>query len=78
MEPQLTGSASTVQMCQRGAGRGRQAGRGKILALGSDLFSPVSFCDKDFSFLFLEVYSMEILEVVFVSWRKGFHRGLGW
>ena len=32
------------------------------MALGSDFFSSVSFSDKDFSFLFLEVYSMEIFK----------------
>lgn len=34
------------------------------------MISSVSFCDKDFSFLFLEIYSVES--------RKSLDRGDGW
>lgn len=50
----------------------------KKRALGSDFFSSVSFSDKDFSFLFLEVYSMEILKMIFASWGEILHRGKEW
>lgn len=35
---------------------------GKMWKLRSDFFSSVSFCDKGFSFLFLEVYCMMIFK----------------
>lgn len=56
----------------------RQAEEGKALELGSEFFSSVSLCDRDFSLLFVEVYLWRYLEMIFASGGSSFERGEGW